>query len=171
MKRFLAAVLLVGLVVTGCGGSSSKKAGSTPTPALPTGLPTGLPTDLPTGLPSSLTGLASAECQQVAMKYSQASSAFSTTNASTPLSDRFAAVSEALTLAAEKIDKTDVKAAFQTLAKAYGNLARSLKGVDYTPGSGSPPPAAYLSAARSVGTPEFAAAARVLGNYFAGGCK
>jgi hypothetical protein len=169
MKRILAAGLLVVVAATGCGGSSNKKsalAAPSPSSSAP-----GLPSALPTSLSRSLAGLASAECQQVALTFSQASSAFSATSANAPLSDRFAAVRDALAAAADKIDKADVKVAVKTLSKAYGDFANGLKGVNYTPGNGSPPPAAYLAAIQAAGSPQIAAATKVLRTYFTSGCK
>jgi len=166
MKRMLA-VAAIGLVtLTGCGGGSK----STPSNALPSSTTSAAPSDSASSGPSSLAGLTSSECVEVAAQFSKASSVFSTADASTPYSDRFAAIAAALDAAADKIHKPDVAKAMKTLARIYGEVGDGLKGVNYKPGSGGTPPAGYLAAIRHFADPEFRTAGQTMSAYFQGGC-
>lgn len=160
MKRIITALVLTGVAVTGCGGSSANKdvAVQQSASASPTSEP------LPT-IPS-----VSAECLKAAQAYRSSSNAFSG-GAGTDLATTFGAVAEQLRAYKDNAPSGEVRDAFATLAEIYGNLATKLKGVNYVPKPGSPPPAAYLSALQEIGSPKFAAAAKTLGTYFGTACK
>jgi hypothetical protein len=171
LKRLLAAVALVALTATGCGGASAKTAVRAPSPSLSVpALPTDLPTNVPSAAASILAGLASTQCQDIAKQFSSVGSAFSGAAAGT-IDQTFAALATVMKNAASKVDKPDIKAALQTLAKGYATLATKLKGVTYTPGPGKTPPPAFLAAAQSLSAPEYAAASLKLNAYFSSGCK
>ena len=168
MRRLLVCALLVVVAATGCNGKKSNTASTSSTS--PTASSSAAPSDLPTSAASVIAGLTTAQCQAIAKDFSTASSIFSSSDSSTPYSERFGGVSTAFSRAADDIDKPEVKAAMKTLARIYGEVADGLKGVTYKPGSGGAPPAAYLAAIKHFSDPGLLSASRTMSAYFAGGC-
>lgn len=162
MKRMLAGLAMITLAATGCGGGSAKpaadKVASSPSAgesrsAAPVGV-----------------GNLSGDCLKAAEEFSKSSQAFSPTNGNSDPASSFAKLGDRLKALKQAVSDQKVKDALDVLATAYSKLGESLKGVNYKPGSGQAPPAAYLAAIRSLGDAKFAAAGQVLSSYFGTAC-
>ena len=170
MKRLVAATAMVVLAATGCGGGSSKPAADkvATSPSASATSDTTLPSSTP-----SIGGLGNlqGDCLKAAEEFSKSAQAFSPTNPNADLSVTFNRLAGELKALKDAVSNQSVKDALDTLASAYSGLGDKLQGTHYVPGSGSPPPAAYLAAIRSFADPKFAAASKVLSSYFGEGCK
>jgi hypothetical protein len=164
MKRTLVATCLLALSLTGCGGGSSK-----PAAVKEATTPTATSEATQTESAAPITGGAVTDCLKIAQNFSKSASAFGAASTGDRAAGFKALASEMRALG--DIAKTSkVKDALNTIADAYAQLGDKLKGINYTPGQGTPP-AAYLDALREFSNPKFAAAGKVMEEFFAGSCK
>jgi hypothetical protein len=164
MKRTVVAAVLALFAVTGCGGDESSPVGD--------GAPS-LPSGLPSVAASALAGAFSqSECFRLAGEYAKAAGAFAGVGAAQSINqDSFQALSGALATMGDRIEDDEAKAAAQTLADAFEEMAKDLEGVTYTPSAGTPPPKEVTDALKRLSEPATKAASSALGDFFQGGCK
>jgi hypothetical protein len=173
MKRLLAGLAMITLAATGCGGGSPKVVAdkASASPAATATEATSIPTDVPTSatdIPTSLAGV-SADCLKVAQEFSKSTNSLTAGNGD--VSAEFGALAKKLKELKGAVSDDKVKSALDTLSSAYQKFSDNLKGVDYKPGSGGAPPAAYLAAIQGFTSKDVAAAAQTLGTYFSSSCK